>query len=579
VDAAPPIPKPRRLRVWPGVVLIVLQLGLITLPGWIAPASMFHIMSLFWGPTLIALGVIIWWLLFSGLSLFDRCFFLGAFIGCGVGAFFLCDPSLQQALQIYPLPVATSAWVLWLLVTPFLRWQVRRLGLAVVLVLAWGWYTLVRADGITGSFSAEFAWRWSPTAEQIFLLQHKAAAGAQDETVSLQPGDWPGFRGPQRDGRLAGVKIGTDWANHPPEPVWKHRVGPGWSSFAVIGHRIYTQEQRDNVESVVCYDADNGDELWAHDDQDRFTETVSGAGPRATPTFHEGKIYALGARGRLNCLNAATGRVIWSRDAAADTECPKVPTWGFASSPLVWHHLVTVYTGGPNGQAVIAYHIATGEPAWKSAEGNHGYCSPHPATLCGVEQILIPTNQGLTALDPTSGAVLWRHDYPFEEMPRCAQPALIDDKHVLLGTSLIVGDRSVQIGRDGDAWQDATEAWSTRAMKTYFNDRVIHKGHIYGFDGNMFTCLSLADQGKARWRGGRYGSGQVLLLADQDLLLIVSEMGDVVLVAADPEKHREIARFKAIEGKTWNHPVVAHGKLFVRNGVEAACFKLSVEGE
>jgi outer membrane protein assembly factor BamB len=499
-------------------------------------------------------------------------------VGCGVGTFLLCDPSAQFGFPMYALPVATTAWVVWLVVTPFLSWPVRRAGLAVVLMLAWGWYALVRLDGVTGSFSAEFALRWSPTAEQRFLREHKAATGGQDEVVTLQPGDWPAFRGPERDGRLVGVKIGTDWASRAPRPLWRHRVGPGWSSFAAVGRRVYTQEQRDKVESVVCYDAEKGDELWAHDDDARFAEAVSGAGPRATPTFHEGKIYALGASGRLNCLDAATGRVIWSRDAAEDSEAD-VPTWGFASSPLVWHGLVSVYTGGKGGKSVIAYNAATGEPAWKAGDGKAGYCSPQPARLCGVEQIVVASEVGLMAFDPTSGAALWQYEHATEGMPRCVQPALLDDGHVLLGTGLNVGDRSVQVTRSGDSWQEATEAWTTRGLKAYFNDRVIHKGHAYGFDGNIFTCVDVGDQGKARWRGGRYGNGQVLLLADQDLLLVLSETGDVVLVAADPQKHRELGRFKAIDGKTWNHPVIAHGKLFVRNGEEAACFELPPAGD
>jgi outer membrane protein assembly factor BamB len=557
-------------------VIALLQGAIILVPGWVVPGTMTQFMGKFYGPMIGALALVVWWLVGSRLQWVDRFLVLGAFAGAGVGAAFLADESFRFGLILYALPLATTAWVLWLVLTPWMSWPVRRAGLLAVIFVAACLSCTVRMDGATGSFSGEFALRWTTTAEERFLAEHKSAAGAPDEVVTLQEGDWPAFRGPKRDGRLEGVRIATAWANRPQQPVWKHRIGPGWSSFAVVGHRLYTQEQRGEVEAVVCYDANSGDELWAHDDNERFKETVSGAGPRATPTFHEGKVYALGAKGRLNCLDAATGRVVWTRNAAEDSGAG-VPIWGFASSPLVWHGLVTVYTGAGGGHSVCAYDAEKGgEPVWMAGDGKAGYCSPHPATLGGVEQILIAADAGLEALHPTEGKVLWRHDWSTEQIPRCVQPAVTGEGTVLLGTGMTGGERCLEVSYTGDSWKEPAEVWTSKALKAYYNDRVVHKGHVYGFDGNMFTCISLAD-GKSRWRGGRYGNGQVLLLPDQDLLLVLSEKGEVVLVAADPEKHRELGRFQAIDGKTWNHPVIAHGKLFVRNGEEAACYELLPE--
>jgi hypothetical protein len=156
---------------------------------------------------------------------------------------------------------------------------------------------------------------------------------------------------------------------------------------------------------------------------------------------------------------------------------------------------------------------------------------------------------------------------------------VVGDGDVLLGTGFNFGERRLHLNREGDSWAEPTEVWTSRALKAFYNDRVVHKGHVYGFDATMFTCISLDNKGRARWRGGRYGGGQVLLLADQDLLLVLSEKGEVVLVPADPERHRELGRFQAIKGKTWNHPVVAHGKLFVRNSEEAACYELPPGGD
>ena len=394
-----------------------------------------------------------------------------------------------------------------------------------------------------------------------------------DETLKLQAGDWPGFRGEKRDGRLTGVRIATDWAKNPPKQLWKTRVGPGWGSFTVIGDRLYTQEQRDKDEVVVCYKADTGDELWAHNDTARFTEAVGGAGPRATPTFHDGNIYAYGATGRLNCLVATTGRLLWSRDVVADTGAG-VPQWGFASSPLVAHGIVSVFAGAPDGKSVAAYDAVSGEPVWTAGEGQLSYCSPHLATLDGVEQILIATDAGVTAIQPTKGDVLWKHDWASKDMARIVQPAILNDTDVLIGTGMSIGTRRLHVAKESADWT-TKEIWTTKAIKPYFNDLVVYDNHLYGFDtSGMFTCVNL-DDGKSRWRERGYGSGQVLLLADQGLLLIVAETGEVALVQAKPDELKELGRFKAFEGKTWNHPVVAHGKLFVRNGEEMACYQLT----
>lgn len=502
-----------RPRLWPGVVIVLLQAAAIFVPGLLGLSPMVAFMAKYFGPMVGAALLVLWWLFASGVRWRDRFLVLGAFVAASAAAALLCDESFRGGLILYALPLVTSAWVLWLLVTVWLDWPARRLGLVAMFTAAAAVACCIRMNGVDGSFSGEFAWRWSLTAEQRFLAEHKAASGARDEVVTLRPGDWPAFRGPQRDGRLGGVRVATDWAQHPPRELWRHRVGPGWGSFAVVGRRLYTQEQRGDAEAVVCYDAASGEELWTHSDEARFIDQthVSGVGPRATPTFHEGKIYALGAKGRLNCLDAATGRVIWDRDARADSGADE-PIWGFASSPLVWHGLVTVYTGGPDGRAVSAYDATKGgPPVWMQGEGKLGYASPQPATLGGTEQILIATDGGLTALHPTEGKVLWRHDWPTEQMARCVQPLVIGDTAVLLGTGLTLGERCVQAVGGGDSWTEPALKWESKALKAYYNDHVVHKGHVYGFDGNMFTCISLDDEGKARWRGGRYGNGQVLL--------------------------------------------------------------------
>lgn len=577
----------RRPRLWPAVLIVVALWLAIKVPSLLAPATMTQFLFMFWGPIVAAVLLLGWWLFASRLPWSERFLMLGACVAIAAAAFQLYDTTFGWfGLFMYALPVVMTAWVGWLLVVRAQGQTLRRLGLVAVFVLGWGYFALLRMEGVTGGFAASFEYRWRPTAEQRFLEERQAKSeerGAKSDGTqadnrstlvaarsSVQAGDWPSFRGAERDGRLAGVRIRSDWQEKPPRLVWRHRVGPGWSSFAVVGPCLYTQEQRGEDEVVVCYDADSGRERWVHRDAARFTEVVAGPGPRATPTFHEGKLYALGAAGRLNCLDAASGALLWSRDIVAESGA-KVPLWGFASSPLIVDGIVTVVAAAEE-KGVLGYRADSGQPAWSAGPGTHSYCSTHRARLAGVEQLLVSTDAGLASFAPKTGEVLWSYDWPLQGMARIVQPALLGDNDVLLGSAFGNGSRRLRVSHDADAWT-VTEVWTTKAINPYYNDLVIHKGHLFGFDGVFFTCVSLKD-GTRKWRERGYGNGQVLLLADQDLLLVLSEKGEAALVEANPERHRELARFQAIEGKSWNHPVIAHGKLFVRNGEEAACYEV-----
>jgi outer membrane protein assembly factor BamB len=577
------VPRP---RLWPAVAVVVLQWLLLLVPGWIWPGTFAQFYCWFGGVIVGAVGLVLWWLFASRLRWADRGLGLLVLIAGLAAAWVFCDPTVRDSgvLMFFALPAVTTAWVLWLVATPFLRWPARRVSMLVVLLLVCGFWLLFRNEGVWGNISPTLRYRWSQTPEEKHLAEVKSGklGSAPLETSAaaplvFQPGDWPGFRGVDRSSRLTGVRIATDWNDHPPRQIWRHRIGPGWSSFAVVGNRLYTQEQRGDDELVVCYNAETGKEVWAHRDAERFSEAMAGPGPRATPTFHDGKIYAQGARGRLNCLDAATGRVLWSRDIKEDSGAKDPPIWGFAASPLVVGGIVTVFAGGPDGKSVLGYDTASGELAWAKGEGQLSYCSLQPARLGGVEQLLINTDRGLTAFDPARGEVLWEARWQLKDMARIVQPAVVSDSEVLIGTGFGTGTRRVEVRHEGDNWA-TQEKWTTRAINPYFNDLVIHRGHLYGFDNNFLTCVSLED-GKGKWRARGYGNGQVLLLADQDLLLVLAETGEAALVEASPGGHKELGRFQALEGKTWNHPVVAHGKLFVRNGEEVACYQLTEAGK
>jgi outer membrane protein assembly factor BamB len=384
--------------------------------------------------------------------------------------------------------------------------------------------------------------------------------------------EWPGFRGPERDSIIRdGIRIKTDWSASPPAQLWRRAIGPGWSSFAVSGNLLYTQEQRGDDEIVASYKVTTGEPVWKHRDPVRFWESNGGAGPRATPTLSHGRVYTFGATGILNALDAGSGAVVWSRNAASDTDT-NVPTWGFASSPLVVDDVVIVAASG----TLAAYDLGTGKRRWVGPHHGGSYSSPQLATIDKVPQILLLSPPGAISVAPADGALLWEHSW---EGGAIVQPALTADGDVLINAIAMtggIGIRRIAVAQKPGGWT-VQERWTSSGLKPYFNDFVVHKGYAFGFDGSILACIDL-ENGTRKWKGGRYGNGQLVLLRDQDLLLVLSEDGELALVGATPDGFRELARFTALDGKTWNHPVVIRDLLLVRNGQEMVAFRLPVEG-
>jgi outer membrane protein assembly factor BamB len=349
--------------------------------------------------------------------------------------------------------------------------------------------------------------------------------------------------------------------------MWRRPIGPGWSSFAVDGDLLYTQEQRGDEEIVSCYRVSTGEPVWMHRDPVRFWESNGGAGPRATPTLSNGRVYTHGATGVVNALDAATGKVVWSQNAATDAS-REVPDWGFASSPLVVNDVVIVAASGQ----LVGYDAATGKRRWLGPTGGGGYSSPHIATIDGVTQVLHLRGSRTTSVSPVDGTILWEHVW--EPGTSMVQPAFTASGDVLVasGASTGIGIKRLAVTHASDKWS-VEERWTTRGLKPYFNDFVVHKGHAYGFDGSILSCVDL-ENGERKWKGGRYGNGQLVLLADQDLLLVVSEEGELALVSATNDQYKEVARSRVLNAKTWNHPAVVNNVLLVRNGEEMAAFRL-----
>ena len=544
--------------------------------------------------------ILIWWIFLSRVRWPERLGALVLMVVAVAATLRIVHKSIAGGMMgmmpfIYVIPLLSLSLVAWAVASRHFAEGPRRVLLVVSIVLGCVPLTLVRTDGITGDGASQFAWRWSKTREQLLLAQPSEKAGAPPsapaQAQSKQPGadsvkmptaspltnttvqleaQWPGFRGPGRDGVIHGVQINTDWSVSPPVRLWDRPVGPGWSSFAVRGDLFFTQEQRGEEEMVTCYKVTTGEPVWRHSDTTRFWESNAGAGPRATPTIHNGRVYTFGGTGILNALEARDGAVVWTRNVASDTG-RKVPGWGFASSPLVVNDMVVVAAAG----WLAAYDLATGKQRWSGPARGSGYSSPHLAKIDGVEQILLLNGAGAISVSPTEGKVLWEYAWSGDGI---VQPALTPEGDVLIGSGSgmpgsVTGTRRIALTHGTNGWAIA-ERWTSRGLKPYYNDLVVHKGFAFGFDGSILACIDLKD-GTRKWKGGRYGHGQIVLLSDQDVLLVLSEEGELALVEANPDNFTELARFPAIKGKTWNHPVLASNILLVRNDQEMAALQLS----
>lgn len=390
---------------------------------------------------------------------------------------------------------------------------------------------------------------------------------------SASSSSWPEFRGPRRDGVYRGGPIRTAWPSEGLAPLWKQPIGGGYASFVIMSGRAFTIEQRAHQEVVAAYDVTSGRELWTNAWDGMFQETMGGDGPRATPTWANGTVYALGALGELRALDDATGRVRWRTNILQDAAATNLQ-WGMSAAPLVVDDAVVVLPGGRSGQSVLAYNRTSGKKVWGALPDQAAYVSPMLVTLGGVRQILVLTADRLVGLSVEAGAVLWSHPWvgPNNGI-NAAQPIPIGEDRFYLSSGYGLGAAVVEVNGGPNGFT-TREVWRNTRMKNRFASAVLHEGVIYGLDESILAAIDAAT-GEQKWKGGRYGYGQ-LLLADGHLI-VLTEDGDLALVRATPDKHEELARFPVLNGKTWNPPALANGVLLVRNLAEMAAFDLRVK--
>jgi outer membrane protein assembly factor BamB len=478
--------------------------------------------------------------------------------------YLFCSP-FSRDLPLAIFFAATSWWLAWMWMMFLMSINtLRRAAVLVALISLVAVFGLsVRSDGIDGQALPKLVWR---IAGQIGAPAALAREGTAASTAS--EGDYPRFRGADGLGVSHIANLARDWSSLPPRLIWRRAAGAGWSAIAVVESQVFTQEQRQDDECVVCYERTSGRELWCHRDRAHYTAAGTGDGPRATPTVDGSSMYTLGATGILNALDRADGSRLWSIDIMKDNQAT-APGHGATGSPLMVGDLVIVAPGGAKA-SLAAYDKSTGSRRWRAGSDPASYASPMLVEIDGQPQILVVSTQNIVAHDPRSGEILWTFPWRNDQQTNCSQPIAVAPNRVFLSADYGTGCALVELSRERGAWKPK-QRWASRTMQTKFSSPVLRDGHVYGLDDGILECVSVAD-GKRKWKSGRYGHGQ-LLLAD-DLLVVMAEDGRVALVAAEPQKFRELGQFQALDGKTWNYPALAGTQLFIRNDREAACWEL-----
>ena len=392
--------------------------------------------------------------------------------------------------------------------------------------------------------------------------------------VVVAPDYWTDFRGPGRLGIYDEMPILTTWPKAGLKRLWKQPVGGGYASFTIAGGLAFTIEQRRDMEVVAAYDVATGREKWKNSWKAHFSESMGGDGPRSTPVHDGGRVYALGAEGELRALEAATGKLIWNKNILTDNGATNL-TWAMSAAPLIVDGKVIVQPGGQPGKSVVAYDKLTGERVWSALDDEQAYASPIVATLAGKRQLVVVSAPRVMGLTIDEGKLLWEVPWVTEYNASSTYPIVVTPDRFFISAGYDHGAAVVELTVDpSDGKFTPRVVWQNKKMKNKFNNPVLFQGHVYGLDEGILACVNV-ETGEQKWKGGRYGYGQVLLASGH--LVVLSEHGELALVKADPAGFKELAKFEAIGGKTWNNPAISGGVLLVRNAEEMAAFQIGAK--
>lgn len=515
--------------------------------------------------------------------------------------FWWFDGAAANLISILLTFLATSILHLWFTWFSVYSLQTRRIVFYAPTVMAALACIFLRYEGVDGYMKPTFAWRWEPqpenhiankpTLERIVSPIVPAPEQAREQPVTAPEAqradlltetadDFAQFMGPSRNNYLPRPALSSDWKTTPPQELWRSEVGPGWAGFVVRNGFAVTMEQRGEEEWVTCYAVATGEPIWHHAAPGKHHEPLGGTGPRSTPTIDDGLVYAVGATGLLRCLRGETGELVWQDDLLQRYQLTQVESeervkWGHAGSPLIVGDLVIVPAGGKgdNFRSLIAFDKKTGEVRWEAGSDQLSYASPAFATLGGVPQVLYVSERKFSGFDLQSGEELWSFPWlGYSNMNANASQGIpLGDDRVLVSKGYGNGAALLEVKKNDDAFA-AEPVWeSRRVLKTKFTNGTVIDGYAYALSDGILECVDV-ETGKQKWRGGRYGHGQLLGVGDK--LLVVGEAGDLMLVAASPEKFQQLGKIEALSDKAWNNLCLTGHRLLIRNGKEAVCYEL-----
>ncbi len=379
-------------------------------------------------------------------------------------------------------------------------------------------------------------------------------------------GQWPQFGGPGRNFHAATTGLSTDWPEAGPAKLWMRKLGDGYSGVVVADGTIYTMYRKGDRESVIAMDAGSGETTWelvyAANLSSKMDKSF-GSGPRSTPAIAGDRLFTVGIMGMLNCIDRASGKVVWSHDLMKEYQATQL-YWGYSSSPLVHENLVIVPVGS-TGRGIVAFNQSDGSVVWKTGSDPNAYSSPTLLTIDGATQIVSVHARGLTGLNPADGKVLWRFKHKTDYDVNAAIPVVYDGNSLFYASAYGTGSRALKIDTSGQRVK-ATQLWKQRKMNLHFGSAIELDGHVYGSSGDngpvFFACVNLTD-GSIVFKDRNIGKSQ-LLLADGKLIML-DEDGNLAIATATPEGVTVHAKAKILERVAWTSPTLVDKTLYVRD--------------
>lgn len=397
-----------------------------------------------------------------------------------------------------------------------------------------------------------------------FILSSVIAVGAAFSTLPTFAGDWPQWRGPDRTGISQEKGWQANWPAEGPKVLWKAQVGLGFATFVVADGRVFTTGNAGNVDTVFCFDAASGKEIWKHSYPADVGAKFFEGGTTGTPTIDGKHLYQLSRWGDLFCFDAATGKVIWSKNIQTETEI-RVPDWGFTGAPLVWEDLLILNVG----LSGLAVEKATGKIVWKSADKEAGYSTPLPYQQNGKTYVTFGSGRSYVAVEPRTGKVVWEMPWTTSYGVNAADP-IIHDGHLFISSGYNKGGALIK-----PTSSEPEVVWQSRDMRSQMNAAVLVDGYLYGVDGNLersdssLKCVEFLT-GKVMWQEKAVAPGSIT--AADGKLIILGVTGELIVATPSPKGFQPISKAKVLSGKCWSVPVLANGRIYCRDSTgEVVC--------